>query len=125
MQEVRDLLEARLVELAGETKRVENALRELGAPMESPVRRGRPPGKKGPGRPRGSKNGKRAGGTRADHAVKLITERPGITASDIARELKMKPNYLYRVLATLEKERRIRKDGRQYFPPAASVSDAD
>jgi hypothetical protein len=30
--------------------------------------------------------------------------------------MKIKPNYLYRVLGDLEKERRVKKQGRQYYP---------
>jgi DNA-binding MarR family transcriptional regulator len=51
-----------------------------------------------------------------EHAVKLIAEKPGITASEIARELKIKPNYMYRVLSDLQKDGKIRKDGRAYHP---------
>ena len=32
--------------------------------------------------------------------------------------MKIKPNYLYRVLGDLEKEGRVKKDGRQYYPAA-------
>ena len=59
---------------------------------------------------------KRRGGTRADQAVNLITNEPGISASDVAKQMKIKPNYLYRVLGDLEKEGRVKKDGRQYYP---------
>ena len=54
----------------------------------------------------------RRGGTRADQAVELITGQPGISASDVAKTMKIKPNYLYRVLGDLEKEGRVKKDGR-------------
>ena len=54
--------------------------------------------------------------TRADQAVDLITSQPGISASDVAKTMKIKPNYLYRVLGDLEKEGRVKKDGRQYYP---------
>ncbi len=30
--------------------------------------------------------------------------------------MKIKPNYLYRVLGDLQKEKRVRKDGRKYYP---------
>lgn len=30
--------------------------------------------------------------------------------------MKVEPNYLYRVLGELEKEKRVKKQGRQYFP---------
>ena len=112
--EAADLLRARLRELDAERARLERALASLTDGRE---------GKRGPGRPRGSSGGgggtrrrRRRGGTRADHAVKLITEKPGITASEIARELKIKPNYMYRVLSDLQKDGKVRKDGRAYHP---------
>ena len=57
---------------------------------------------------------KRRGGTRADQAVKLVQQNPGITASEIAKSMKIKPNYLYRVLSDLEKQKRVKKKGRTY-----------
>ena len=48
--------------------------------------------------------------------MKLVAENPGISASEIAKRMRIKPNYLYRVLAELEKEGKIRKDGRAYHP---------
>jgi DNA-binding IclR family transcriptional regulator len=48
--------------------------------------------------------------------VQLIESQPGISASDVAKTMKIKPNYLYRVLGDLEKEGRVKKDGRQYYP---------
>lgn len=111
LDEARELVERRLAELDEERKRLERALAELGGKAA----------RRGPGRPRGTGAGaprrrKRRGGTRADQAVKLITEQPGITASDVAQAMKIKPNYLYRVLGDLEKEGRVKKDGRKYYP---------
>ena len=109
--EAAELLRARLRDLDAERAKLERALASLTDGRE---------GKRGPGRPRGSRsNGgkrrrRRRGGTRAEHAVKLIAEKPGITASEIARELKIKPNYMYRVLADLQKEGRVKKNGRAY-----------
>lgn len=58
------------------------------------------------GRPRGS------GGTSAK-ALEVIRQNPGITVSQLARELKMRhPNYLYRVLPQLESQGAVRKDGK-------------
>ena len=34
--------------------------------------------------------------------------------------MKIKPNYLYRVLAELEKEGKVRKEGRAYHPVGKS-----
>ena len=123
VEEARQLIHSRLTELEDERKRLEGALKELGGKVT----------RRGPGRPRGAakaaagstatsssggtrKRRKRRGGTRADQAVKLIESQPGISASDVAKTMKIKPNYLYRVLGDLEKEGRVKKDGRQYYP---------
>lgn len=110
--EAAELLRARLRDLDAERAKLERALASLTDGRE---------GKRGPGRPRGSRSSgskrrRRRGGTRAEHAVKLIAEKPGITASEIARELKIKPNYMYRVLSELQKDGKVRKDGRAYHP---------
>ncbi len=62
------------------------------------------------------KKRRRRKGTRADQAVALVEGSPGISASDIAKQMKIKPNYLYRVLGDMEKEGRVKKKGRQYYP---------
>ena len=117
LDEARDLVVKRLAELDDERRRLERALTELGG------KAARKAGRR-PGRPKGStaakstaKKGrrrKRRGGTRADQAVALIKQNPGITASEIAKSMKIKPNYLYRVLSDLEKQKRVKKKGRAY-----------
>ena len=117
----REALERTVRELEDQLKQAEQALAALGGKVT----------RRGPGRPRGSsakkaaagatkgaprRRRKRRGGTRADQAVKLIESQPGISASDVAKTMKIKPNYLYRVLGDLEKEGRVKKDGRQYYP---------
>jgi hypothetical protein len=116
-----------LADLDEERQRLERALAELGG-KSSRRRPGRPRGSSkkataatatsatGTGTPR--RRRKRRGGTRGDQAVKLIEGQPGISASDVAKAMKIKPNYLYRVLGDLEKEGRVKKDGRQYYPAA-------
>jgi sugar-specific transcriptional regulator TrmB len=118
LDEARELVQKRLADLDDERKRLERALAELGGKAA----------RRAPGRPRGSANKstqsgsaprrrrRRRGGTRADQAVSLIEKQPGISASDVAKAMKIKPNYLYRVLGDLEKEGRVKKQGRQYFP---------
>jgi len=118
----RDALQRTIRELEDQIKQAEQALAALGgkATRRGP---GRPPGSgnkkttkttKAAGTPR--RRRKRRGGTRADQAVKLIEDNPGISASDVAKQMKIKPNYLYRVLGDLEKEGRVKKDGRNYHP---------
>lgn len=112
----REALERTVRELEDQLKQAEQALAALGGKAT----------RRGPGRPRGSakkatagaprRRRKRRGGTRADQAVKLIEGQPGISASDVAKTMKIKPNYLYRVLGDLEKEGRVKKKGRQYYP---------
>jgi transposase-like protein len=131
LDEALDLVKKRLAELDEERKRLERALAELGGTVTR--RPGRPPGpgKRGPGRPRKTapastattttsaaapRRRRRRGGTRADQAVALVEQNPGISASEIAKQMKIKPNYLYRVLGEMEKEGRVTKKGREYHP---------
>ena len=128
LEEARDKIEQRIAEISEEQDRLRGALSNI-AGGSAPKRRGLPPGLSSaapsstatPGKRRKRrKSRKRSGGTRADHAVALIEEKPGITASQIAKKLKIKPNYLYRVLGDLEKAKRLKKVDRQYHPPAAA-----
>jgi DNA-binding IclR family transcriptional regulator len=43
-----------------------------------------------------------------------VKDNPGITASEIARRMKIQPNYTYRVLGDLQNEGKVKKSGRQY-----------
>ena len=129
-------IETRLRELKDEVSKLEAALVALGG---SAVRAAT--GRRRPGRPRGSSStsssatttpsraarrpgrprGRRSGGTRADQALELVRSRPGITIPQIAEELKIEPNYLYRVMPRLVSEGKVRRDGQGWHP----VSDSD
>jgi predicted Rossmann fold nucleotide-binding protein DprA/Smf involved in DNA uptake len=119
VDKARSLLEDRRRELTAELAQIEQALTGLGAGK-----------RRGPGRPRGSttttKGGKRRrrrrGGTRADHAVKHLEKNPGATAAEIATAMGIKPNYVYRVMSELEKDGRVRKDGKGYQLASAAAS---
>jgi hypothetical protein len=105
VDQARTLLERRLRELDDERRQVETALAGLGKSA-----------RRGPGRPRGTGR-RRRGRTRADQAVKIITDNPGIKVSELGRRMKLNhPNYLYRVLPDLEKEGRVKKRGSGYHP---------
>jgi hypothetical protein len=106
VDQARTLLERRLRELDDERRQVEAALTGLG-------KRAR----RGAGRPAGTGRRRRRGSTRADQAVKLITQNPGIKVSELGKMMKLNhPNYLYRVLPDLEKEGRIKRKGTGYHP---------
>jgi sugar-specific transcriptional regulator TrmB len=109
LDQARSLIETRLSELDEERKRLERTLADL--------THGRV-GRRRPGRPRGSRTrrarGRRRGGTRADQAVKIVSENPEITASEVAKRMRIKPNYVYRVMGDLQKQGRVRKRGRGY-----------
>jgi ribosomal protein S25 len=65
---------------------------------------------RGRGRPRGT-------GRRAEQALKLVHTHPGITLQEMAKRMKIKANYLYRVLPQLEKEGKVKKRDKGYHPP--------
>ena len=111
--QARSLIERRLKELDDERRRLEGMLSDI---------TGRRVGRRRPGRPRGSTNTRRATGrkrgrrrsTRADQAVKHVQVNPGITASEIAKKMRIKPNYVYRVMGELQKQGKVRKKGKGY-----------
>ncbi len=115
-------IDARLAELEGEVKKLQAARAALVGPSRGP---GRPRGSttttratarrragRRPGRPRG----RRGGGTRAAQALELVKSRPGITIPEIASELKIEPNYLYRVMPALVKDGTVKRDGKGWSP---------
>ena len=112
-------------------ERVKEALENVGSGGQGSGRRGpgRPRGsttaRRGPGRPKGSTtrrrstNGRRRrgrrGGTRAEQALKVVRENPGITVSEMAGKMSIKqPNYLYRVMNQLESDGAVKKSGKGY-----------
>lgn len=92
------------------------------------------PARRGPGRPRGSKNrrtktarattsrvaggrGRRKGtGKRSAEALAAITAQPGITVPELVSKIKVNQTYLYRVLPGLREEGKIIKQGRGWHP---------
>jgi hypothetical protein len=136
-------------------EKAHEALQDLGEPIRRVARRG-------PGRPRGSRNrstasrttarrsttrkttgrkpgrpatrpaggrastrttARRSGGrrrssssSRADQTLAAIKAKPGSTIPELASALKIRPNYLYRVTAQLQRERKVRKRGKEFHP---------
>jgi hypothetical protein len=100
--------------------------------------------RRGPGRPRGSRTNTRApvsavttrtgrrraagrrpgrrrgSGARAAQTLELVqAQASGITIPELAEKMGIKQNYLYRVLPGLQKEGKVRKRGRTWYPKAA------
>jgi hypothetical protein len=101
--------------------------------------------RRGPGRPRGSRTSTRAAattavttrtsrrratgrrpgrrrgsGARAAQTLELVeAQASGITIPELAEKMGIKQNYLYRVLPGLQKEGKVRKRGRTWYPKAA------
>jgi hypothetical protein len=135
-----------LTPLVEEYRRLESAAAALGGiggsagARVAPRRRGpgrpRGPGKaasttkKGPGRPKKVGSGRKAvtaaprrragrrkgSDTRAAQALTLVQGQPGITVPQLAAEMGIKQNYLYRVLPGLQQERKLSKRGRGWYP---------
>jgi hypothetical protein len=61
-----------------------------------------------PARARSTRGG---GNTRAAQTLELVRKRPGITIPQIAKAMRIQPNYLYRVLPRLASEGHVKRDG--------------
>jgi Winged helix-turn-helix DNA-binding len=107
IDEARKAIEDRIASLRDELKRLEAAASALAG--------GR---RRGPGRPRSpARRGRpRGGGKRATQAEKLVRDNPGITISELAKKMSIKPNYLYRVMPQLQKDGKVRKRGNGWHP---------
>ena len=127
-------IDQRLRELRDEVSRLEAARSALTA------------GRRRPGRPRGARarttgasarttrartrrrtsagpqrRSRRGGNTRAVQALELVRERPGITIPEIAKAMRIEPNYLYRVLPRLASEGSIKRNGQGWHPAPSST----
>jgi hypothetical protein len=95
---------AALAGLPGATARVARAPRRGRTPARAArTRKATSAGRRG--RPRGS-------GTRALQTLELVKAKPGITIPEIATQMGIKQNYLYRVLPGLEKDGKVVKRDR-------------
>ena len=117
LDEKRKEIDARLRELrplVDEYNRLEKAaaaLSGVGATQRPARARRRGSGSGGGrrGRPRGS-------GNRGKQALELVRARPGITISEMAEAMGIQPNYLYRVMPTLQSEGQVAKRNGGWHP---------
>jgi hypothetical protein len=132
LEEKRNEIAERMRELEpliAEYKQLEAALKALAgvttvapAPPRVRVARSRPSTNGSTGRTSASKRrGRpRGSGTRARQALELVGSRPGITIPEMASEMGIKQNYLYRVLPTLAEDGKVVKRDRGWHATAAS-----
>ena len=131
LSEKRQEIDNRLKELRPlyeEYLKLEKAQEAL-AGMDQPRRRGpgRPPGStsstgstSGTARRASSGNGRRrrrrrSGGTRGEQALNVVRQNPGITVSELGDQLGIaQKNYLYRVMANLQEDGAVKKEGKGF-----------
>jgi hypothetical protein len=125
-------IDSRLSELKGEVTKLEAARAALVGGRRGP---GRPPGpatstnassgtraakatgtRRRAARKAGRPRGRRGGNTRANQALELVRTSPGITIPEIATQLKIEPNYLYRVMPKLVSDGQVKRDGQGWHP---------
>ena len=119
-------IDARLRELQDEVSRLEAARSALVGGRRRP---GRPRGSAAratrtrttrrttaPPRARATRSTRRGGNTRAAQALELVRKRPGVTIPDLAKAMKIQPNYLYRVLPRLESDGQVKRQGQGWHP---------
>lgn len=75
--------------------------------------------RKGPGRPKGRGGRPKGSGGRAAETLAAVQAQPGITIPELGTKLGIKANYLYRVLPPLEKEGKVTKKGKGWYPSGA------
>lgn len=132
LDEKRREMTARMAELAplvAEYRRLEEAVAALDA-IGAPAKRTATRTRTGKGTPRAAaagggprKRGRPKGsGTRRAEALAIVTANPGITVAEVAEQLGINQNYLYRVMPALAEEGLIVRSGRGWAaadaPPA-------
>jgi DNA-binding IscR family transcriptional regulator len=45
-----------------------------------------------------------------------VRSKPGVTIPDMAQEMGIEPNYLYRVLPKLVQEKKVKREGQGWHP---------
>jgi hypothetical protein len=118
LDEKRKEIDARLKELrplVDEYNRLEKAAAALAGVTGGATRRRA--GSPSNGRRRSGRRGRpRGSGKRALQAQELVSARPGITIPELADAMGIQANYLYRVMPGLQKDKKVRKQGKGWHP---------
>lgn len=108
--EIRERVERRLAELepAIQEYRELLAIKEgLDAARHGPDQPVKPPAVRGPAKRPGRRDG-----SRAEQAIRIVGRKPGVTVNEIAAEMGINQNYLYRLLPRMEREGQLRREGK-------------
>ena len=119
LDEKRKEIDARLKELkplVEEHDRLEKAAAALAGVMGGSTRRRPASSSKGRRRTGGRRGRPRGSGKRALQAQELVSARPGITIPELADAMGIQANYLYRVMPGLQKDGKVRKQGKGWHP---------
>ena len=65
---------------------------------------------------------RRGANTRANQALELVREKPGLTIPQIDEAMDIQPNYLYRVLPRLASDGLLTRDGQGWHPASSATS---
>lgn len=122
-------IQARLKELrplVDEYHRLEAAVQALDGVNANGTSSPAAPARRRRGRPAGSSTGTgkrgrpKGSGTRSKQALELVRKSPGITIPELADRMKIKQNYLYRVLPGLAQDGLVEKQGKGWHPKDAA-----
>lgn len=119
LDEKRKEIDARLKELkplVEEHDRLVKAAAALAGVTGGPTRRRAASSGKARRRTGGRRGRPRGSGKRALQAQELVSARPGITIPELADAMGIQANYLYRVMPGLQKDGKVRKQGKGWHP---------
>ena len=114
VEDIRTQVEGRLKELeplVDEYRRLKRVAEAIDEDSQEPQRRAAPRRalrSAGAGQPGNS--------ARAAQAQELIAAQPGVTVAELAESMGIGPTYLYRLLPQLERDGKLRKEGKGYHP---------
>lgn len=130
IEQARELLQKRLNDLRSaviESQEIEATLEGMGVKSTASTprpQRTAPAATRQAAKPKVANNGgkKRRGREpkRATHFVEIVTKMPGVTVSDVAKEMGIGPNYLYRVRDKLLKSGDLTTDAEKKLYPATA-----
>jgi CRP-like cAMP-binding protein len=87
------------------------------APASSPRPPANTPRRATSRRARQTASTSRRSGGRAEQAIQIVSSNPGVTVTEIAAQMGINQNYLYRLLPRMESEGKLRREGKGWALP--------